>query len=46
MLTDAIDLEEREHPLTNNTLNEMRLYLQVAEGDRLFEKPDGTYNAY
>jgi len=45
-LTDAIDLEEREHPLTNNTFDEMRLYRQVAEGDHLFEKSGGTCNAY
>ena len=38
------DLEEREHPLTKSTVEEMKNYRRIVEGDRLFDKSKGTCN--
>jgi len=36
------DLEEREHPLTKSTVEEMKHYRRIVEGDRIFDKSEGT----
>ena len=44
-ITDALDLEEAEPPLTTDTLDRMDHYAPAVETGRLFEKSDGTCNA-
>jgi hypothetical protein len=44
-ITDAIDLEEGEPPLTADTVNKTELYGPVGAMDRLFQKSDRTCNA-
>lgn len=45
-LTDALDLEEEEPPLTPQTLDKVMFYDRVSTAHRLFQEDDRTYNAF
>ena len=45
-LTDALDLEEGEPPLTSQTLDKVMSYDRVSTAHRLFQEENRTYNAF